>query len=118
MSKKYPANFQPIIFTTSNDNSTSSASSSIVPNTDPSPLAESFSKKSRKKSKKLKPLVPITSANVNGDSAQSPQGSEDRNESISVDNSKNYDGSDGDNDNEFEEEGDQVVNFASTLSSL
>jgi hypothetical protein len=118
MSKKYPANFQPIIFTTSNDNSTSSVSSSIVPNRDTSPLAESFSKKSRKKSKKLKPLVPITSANVNGDSAQSFKGSKDRNEWISVDNSKNYDGSDGDNDNEFEEEGYQVVNFASTLSTL
>jgi hypothetical protein len=118
MSKKYPAKFQPIIFTTSNDNSTSSVSSSIVPYTDPSLLNESFSKKSRNKSKKLKPLVPTTSANLNGDSAQSSQDSEDRNESINVDNSKNYDGSDGDNDNEFEEEGDQVLNFASTLSTL
>ena len=41
-----------------------------------------------------------------------------KNESISVDNSKNYDGSDGDNDNESEEEGDQVISFASTLSTL
>ena len=81
-------------------------------------MAESFSKKSRNKNKKLKPLIPITSANLNGDSAQSSQGSESKNESISVDNSKNYDGADGDNDNKSEEEDDRVVNFASTLSTL
>ena len=75
MSKKYPAKFQPIIFTTSNGNSTSSVSSSIVPYTDPSLLNESFSKKSRNKNTKLKPLVPIASANLNGDSAESSQGS-------------------------------------------
>ena len=118
MSKKYPAKFQPIIFTTSNDNSTSSVSSSIVPYTDPSLLNESFSKKSRNKNTKLKPLVLTTSANLNGDSAESSQVSEDRNESISVDYSKNYDGADGDNDNKSEEEDDQVGIFASTLSTL
>ena len=70
------------------------------------------------KTKILKPLVLTTSANLNGDSAHSSQGTENKNESISVDNSKNYDGSDGDNDNESEEAGDQVISFASTLSTL